>query len=98
MRLSAHDACWRAILGTKVGLDIDWNDVEQKVQALNRLCEQLERLSAWVAKRRLKDGGQIELSLRFGTGHERLARPQHPSSTSPLQSLSMPSPQTSGPV
>jgi Transposase DDE domain len=37
---------------TKAGLDIDWNVAEQKAEALNRLCEQLDRLSQWVAKRR----------------------------------------------
>lgn len=36
----------------KAGLDIDWNDGEQKAEALNRLCRQLDRLAAWVAKRR----------------------------------------------
>jgi len=45
----------------KAGLDIDWNDAEQKTQALNRLCEQLDRLSEWVEKRRPKDGEQTEL-------------------------------------
>jgi len=46
----------------KAGLDIDWNDAEQKTQALNRLCEQLDRLSAWVEKRRPKEGEQTELN------------------------------------
>lgn len=36
----------------KAGLDIDWNNSEQKAKALNRLCEQLDRLSAWVEKSR----------------------------------------------
>ena len=37
---------------TKAGLDIDWNDGEQKAEALNRLCRQLDRLTAWVEKRK----------------------------------------------
>jgi len=37
---------------TKAALDIDWNDAEQKNEALNRLCEQLDSLSAWVQERR----------------------------------------------
>jgi IS5 family transposase len=36
----------------KAALDVDWNDSEQKADALNRLCNQLERLSAWVERRR----------------------------------------------
>lgn len=38
----------------KAGLDIDWNDATAKEKALNRLCVQLDRLSAWVEKRRPK--------------------------------------------
>jgi hypothetical protein len=44
-----------AASSTKAGLDIDWNDGEQKAEALNRLCLQLDRLTAWVAKRRPKE-------------------------------------------
>ena len=36
----------------KAGLDIDWGDAGDKHEALNRLCDQLSRLSAWVEKRR----------------------------------------------
>jgi Transposase DDE domain/Transposase domain (DUF772) len=36
----------------KAALDIDWNDDDAKRQALTRLCIQLDRLSAWVEKRR----------------------------------------------
>lgn len=35
----------------KAALDVDWSDAEQKAEALNRLCTQLERLSAWVERR-----------------------------------------------
>jgi hypothetical protein len=34
----------------KAGLDIDWSGPDAKVDALNRLCRQLDRLMAWVAK------------------------------------------------
>ena len=34
----------------KAGLDIDWSAPDAKVDALNRLCRQLDRLMAWVAK------------------------------------------------
>ena len=35
----------------KAGLDVDWSDPEQKADALNTLCQQLDRLSTWVARR-----------------------------------------------
>ncbi len=34
----------------KAGLDIDWNAPDAKLSALNRLCRQLDRLMAWVAR------------------------------------------------
>lgn len=34
----------------KAGLDIDWTEPDAKVDALNRFCRQLDRLTAWVAK------------------------------------------------
>jgi hypothetical protein len=51
-----------AASSVKAALDIDWNDTEQKNEALNRLCEQLDRLSAWVHKRRPKEGEEAPLS------------------------------------
>ena len=33
---------------TKRGLDIDWNDPEQKAGAIKKLAEQIDRLEAWV--------------------------------------------------
>jgi hypothetical protein len=35
----------------KAELDINWGDAEEKHEALNRLCEQLDRLSKWVQRR-----------------------------------------------
>lgn len=46
----------------KAGLDIDWGDPEQKSEALNQLCEQLERLSAWVGKRRANETTESPLN------------------------------------
>jgi hypothetical protein len=34
----------------KAGLDIDWSAPDAKVDALNRLCRQLDRLTTWVTK------------------------------------------------
>lgn len=34
----------------KAGLDIDWTEPDAKTDALNRLCRQLDRLMAWVAR------------------------------------------------
>ena len=39
----------------KAGLDVDWNDPEQKADALNTLYRQLDRLSAWVTRRKPKE-------------------------------------------
>ncbi|MDQ3263361.1 MAG: transposase, partial [Myxococcota bacterium] len=46
----------------KAALDVDWNDREQKAEALNRLCVQLDRLSAWVEKRRANEVEEAPLS------------------------------------
>ncbi len=46
----------------KAGLDIDWNDAEEKADALDRLSRQLDRLSAWVAKRRPKESEESPLT------------------------------------
>jgi hypothetical protein len=37
-----------AASSVKRGLDIDWNDPEQKADAIGQLVEQIERLEAWV--------------------------------------------------
>jgi hypothetical protein len=46
----------------KAGLDVDWNDPEQKADALNTLCRQLDRLSAWVAKRKPRECEELPLN------------------------------------
>ena len=61
LKTTFEDVCRKAnapvllASSVKAGLDIDWGEAEQKVEALNRLCEQLDRLSAWVAKRRSEE-------------------------------------------
>ena len=67
LEMSVEDVCKKSnapvllASSTKAGLDIDWNDSEQKTGALTRLCQQLDRLSAWVEERRPKEE-QTELS------------------------------------
>src|SRR5579884_946238 len=46
----------------KAALDVDWNDAEQKADALTRLCKQLDRLAAWVQKRRAFEANNEPLS------------------------------------
>ncbi len=45
----------------KAALDIDWGNVEEKAEALNRLCDQLDRLSKWVANRQAKEATEFPL-------------------------------------
>lgn len=54
----------RLLLGSsiKAALDIDWNDPDAKQEALTRLCAQLERLSAWVERRRPADAQDASLN------------------------------------
>lgn len=47
---------------TKRGLDIDWNDADQKAKAIKFLVEQIERLEAWVRKRFGAAAGEPPLS------------------------------------
>ena len=51
-----------AAASIKAALDVDWNDSEQKADALNRLCRQLDRLCAWVEKRRPKESEDAPLT------------------------------------
>ena len=57
-------------LGTsvKAALDIDWNDAEEKQDALNRLVGQLDRLAGWVGGtwRRPKKSRCAATSRRLG--------------------------------
>ena len=58
LEMSIENVCKKAnalvllASSTKAGLDIDWNNTEQKAGALNKLCEQLDRLSVFVEKQR----------------------------------------------
>src|SRR5512140_1578436 len=51
-----------ASTSVKAALDVDWSDAEQKADALNRLCRQLDRLSAWVERRRPAEAELTPLS------------------------------------
>ena len=46
----------------KAGLDVDWNDSEQKADALDTFCRQLDRLTAWVARRKPRECEDSPLS------------------------------------
>jgi hypothetical protein len=46
----------------KAGLDIDWSAPEAKTTALNTLCQQLDRLMAWVCARQAQ--GTLDAPLR----------------------------------
>jgi hypothetical protein len=46
----------------KAALDVDWSDPEDKHEALNELCEQLGRLSAWMEKRRPEEEAESPLT------------------------------------
>lgn len=45
----------------KASLDIDWDDEEAKLEALNQLVAEVERLDAWVGKRALKHAQKAPL-------------------------------------
>jgi Transposase DDE domain/Transposase domain (DUF772) len=51
----------------KAGLDIDWNEPEAKAEALNRLCRQLDRLTAWVDRRKPSDCADAPLTRYIET-------------------------------
>jgi Transposase domain (DUF772)/Transposase DDE domain len=51
----------------KRGLDIDWNDPEQKVDAIGKLVEQIERLEAWVRDNLGGSAARPPLSEQFAT-------------------------------
>jgi hypothetical protein len=68
LRMEFADVCRLSgaplLLGSsiKAELDIDWGDADDKSEALNRLCEQLGRLSVWVEKRRPEDAIESPLT------------------------------------
>jgi len=51
----------------KRGLDIDWNDPEQKADAIKILVEQIERLETWVRDKLGTDAQQPPLSEQLAT-------------------------------
>ena len=68
LKTDAEEVCQQAgapllaASSIKAGLDVDWNDGEQKAESLNRLCRQLDRLSAWVERRRPREAEEAPLS------------------------------------
>ena len=52
---------------TKRGLDIDWNDAEQKAGAIKKLAEQIDRLEAWVREELSDAADQPPLSEQLAT-------------------------------
>lgn len=52
---------------TKRGLDIDWNDPEQKAGAIKKLAEQIDRLEAWVREELGDDAERPPLSEQLAT-------------------------------
>jgi hypothetical protein len=51
----------------KRGLDIDWNDPEQKADAIKKLIEQIDRLEAWVREKLGTAAEQPPLSEQLAT-------------------------------
>lgn len=52
---------------TKRGLDIDWNDPEQKAGAIKKLVEQIDRLEAWVHEKLGEAAEKPPLSEQLAT-------------------------------
>lgn len=52
---------------TKRGLDIDWNDPDQKAGAIKKLAEQIDRLEAWVREQLGDAAKQPPLSEQLAT-------------------------------
>lgn len=52
---------------TKRGLDIDWNDPEQKAGAIKKLVEQIDRLEAWVHEKLGEAAERPPLSEQLAT-------------------------------
>jgi len=50
-----------SVASVKAALDIDWDDEEAQLAALQRLLEQVSRLEAWVARRAKKESEQPPL-------------------------------------
>ncbi len=56
-----------AASSVKRGLDIDWNDPEQKANAIKKLVMQIHRLEAWVRKELEEEAGRPPLSEQLAT-------------------------------
>jgi hypothetical protein len=56
-----------AASSVKRGLDIDWNDPEQKAEAIKKLVEQIDRLEKWVREKLGSDTERPPLSEQLAT-------------------------------
>ena len=66
----------------KAALDIDWGDAEQKQQALQRLCEELEALQTWIGEHVPVELTQPPLAAAVETLHTLMAQDLEPDRTS----------------
>lgn len=56
-----------AASSVKRGLDIDWNDTQQKADAIKQLCAQIDRLETWVREKLGKEAQRPPLSEALAT-------------------------------
>ena len=65
----------------KAALDIDWGDAEQKQQALQRLCDELEALQTWIGEHVPVELKQPPLTAAVETLHIIMAQDLEPTPT-----------------
>jgi hypothetical protein len=65
----------------KAALDIDWGDAEQKQQALQRLCDELEALQTWIGEHVPVELKQPPLTAAVETLHLLMAQDLEPTPT-----------------
>jgi hypothetical protein len=65
----------------KAGLDIDWGDTEQKQQALQRLCDELDALQTWIREHVAVEVKQPPLTAAIETLQLILAQDLEPTPT-----------------
>ena len=65
----------------KAALDIDWGDAEQKQQALQRLCDELEALQTWIGEHVPVELKQPPLTAAVETLHRIMAQDLEPTPT-----------------
>jgi hypothetical protein len=65
----------------KAALDIDWGDAEQKQQALQRLCDELDALQTWIREHLPVEVTQPPLAAAVETLHTLMAQDLEPEPT-----------------